>query len=721
MALGIYIAKSAIKGLARTGREVKRQPPGELILQAKERAAVQRLKAQSEVQTLRTCLECGVPQKVAHFHVYREAFSRADLQLAIPRRNFKQEAYEGRPRRTTKLPPSASLWRMELTIRANGKLAISYDLPTLAALRCIGFAFSCDWERIIALPRWASNVIVLIGTYVAVMIAAALWLPHEWDWSFWDWMSSQHPPTFDAREVDIVDVPWNSSDLSENRRRIATFLNDLVLQKQTPAAVILDVELGPCQTQPCGEPMESARQILIAAIRKAVAAFPVYALEQPRLRRPDEPIGGLEPQDQEIYSVLSGAAHTMFTASGSPNVLFYRACYKVPVLDESKNEVGIEAVWSMVDRVSKRARYLSGAPCDTSHVPVRVPDDPITPLGDATIQLSSQGLVSPAVQFDSKFIIVGTLSAADKPIDTPLYGPQLLAWALSYSLELGSAPYAERLYDTQPQGGKLVWLAPSFSAISVTGYIAFFLLLRRMRMRSLRPFLPWLSMVGAAVIGLAFLSAFEAWDLSSGHIQPQVTLIAVGVLCASFLSSLRAFQFLFDETWSIEAEPGDTNDYDVFVSYAHEEAAWVVKHVYTPLCEARLRDGRKLNVFFDTTSIRYGTAWQDKITLALDYSRFVVPIYSESYFRRPYCRFEVTHAIQKWIKAGPESRCVLPIMRGNPKIPEAVDVIQAVSIDVVPDLPERVISEIVDRLSRLAEPMQPDSRQQSPATWRCVL
>jgi hypothetical protein len=45
-------------------------------------------------------------------------------------------------------------------------------------------------------------------------------------------------------------------------------------------------------------------------------------------------------------------------------------------------------------------------------------------------------------------------------------------------------------------------------------------------------------------------------------------------------------------------------------------------------------------------------------------------------------------------------RCVLPIMRGHPKIYATVDDIQA--LDDQPDLVQKIVAEIVERLSREA-------------------
>jgi hypothetical protein len=242
-------------------------------------------------------------------------------------------------------------------------------------------------------------------------------------------------------------------------------------------------------------------------------------------------------------------------------------------------------------------------------------------------------------------------------------------------------------------------LVPAFSVLTVLAYFGLFFALKRTRLRSLRHLSPWISVVLAATAGIAIVAAFEAWLFLSHHIQPQVSLIVLGVVVASGLSGVRSSQMLADEASAIDAEPAEQYDYDVFISYAHEERHWVFEHVFVPFRDARLPDGKKLSIFFDTSSIRSGTAWQSKLALAIDGSRFIVPVYSEAYFRQPYCRFEIMRAHRKWVLEGGESRCVLPIMRGHPTILATVDDIQALNIDDHPDLVSQHVAEIVTRIA----------------------
>jgi hypothetical protein len=559
-------------------------------------------------------------------------------------------------------------------------------------------------------PRWAGSIGVLAGVYVAVMIAAALCMPKEWDWAVFQWLSARVAPSF-SQDVSIVDVAWDPADIPSDRRRVAAFLDGLVASKQRPAAVILDIEFGPCLSKPCGEPMASARNALIAGIRAATRYFPVYATEEPSVNRDDEPSGPLDPQDEQIYGAVSGAAQTRFTSIPNSAGLFYRVCYPdVPFVNEAGDVEGSESVWAMVVRVLTTSRvFASSPPCETNHIPVRL-GPPISLAPPNVYPFSGARAFHDYAQFDSKtFVIVGTIKYDRSPY-TDRSGPELVGWALSNALDQGSLVGRESYYDAQPQNAMLVLLVPMFSGLAIVAFVALFSQLKRTRLRSWRRALPWISSGLAAVFGIAVFAAFELWLLASHHIAPQVSLVALGVVLASGLSGLRGFQLLADEENAIDAAPTETYDYDVFISYAHEEGAWVYEHVYAPFRDAVLSNGKKLSVFFDTSSIRTGTGWQTKLALAIDGSRVIVPVYSDVYFTKPYCRFEIMRAHRKWVLAGEESRCVLPVMRGHPKIYSTVDDIQALSIDDQPELVAQLVSEIVERLSREAAPTEPHEK-----------
>jgi hypothetical protein len=563
---------------------------------------------------------------------------------------------------------------------------------------------------IFGLPRWLTGVAALIAIYCAMMLAAALWMPHELDWVVYEWVSVTNPPAF-SDSVQIVDVPWDSNDVAANRRYVADFLGSILVRHQKPSAVIFDIQFIRCQTKPCGNIMDSARQKLVAAIRAATQRFPVYATEEVSPQRGSDAVTTPhEPHDPLIYSALSGAAHTVFPLPfPQARVAFYRRCYAdVPYLADDGTTVADvrENIWSMVDRVLIPAKQFLGLPCDASHVAVRL--GPKLAGSDPHISRSHSGL-------SDKYVIVGTL-VADRPAQADRSGPEILGWAFSNALEPNSLVSRANSYATIPQNGVLLLLIPAFSGFAVIFFMAAFYGLKRMRLKKMRYGLPWIAAGIAALVALALFTGFEAWMLSVHEIQPQVTLIAMGIVLASGLSGIRGSQTVLEEANAPDTRRVEKYDYDVFISYAHDEVAWVVEQVYLPLKNARLANGKPLAIFFDTDSIVGGAAWQDNICIAMDGSRFIIPVYSEKYFARPYCKFEARRALNKWITEGPETGCVLPVRRGNPMIPDWLRDIQHESIDERPDLMERYVNEIVERLSRTGDMPAPPSPPEAAAT-----
>jgi hypothetical protein len=89
-------------------------------------------------------------------------------------------------------------------------------------------------------------------------------------------------------------------------------------------------------------------------------------------------------------------------------------------------------------------------------------------------------------------------------------------------------------------------------------------------------------------------------------------------------------------------------DYDVFISYAREDSAWVRENLYLPLLGCHLPDGRRPRVFFDVgeEGIQIGQSFPDAIANAIQKSTRVVPVYSRIYFSKEMCLFELKKAFQ---------------------------------------------------------------------------
>ena len=566
-------------------------------------------------------------------------------------------------------------------------------------------------------PAWLRPTAVLLGVYAALLAGATFLLGpvwHEWDWSAFQYLSGLHSPAF-SNSVALVDLAdYDERAPARDRQTIARFIDGLRARAQHPAAVILDLYFE--STCASGDAQRCRPDAATAALTKslddaagAAPRIPVYATMNPV---GTQGAGQIDPAflnalDREnVYDHLA-AGHTILQLAAS-NGVFYRRCYRLAQTDSRGNVTGTQDLWALPYRVVRDAAAQRLAPCEDERAThtmevVRLGAQPDFAQSVKRVTLSRPFPASS--DFNGKYVIVATLAKDLGPLHTgtaPRSNPELLAWALSGLLERSAEPgYFEPL----PANEMLVLLVAGFGTVTLVAFTAAFQGLRRLRLRTMRSYLPWIAAAAAAAFALALFGAFEAWMLFAKQIQPQVSLVSMSVLFAGALCGERGRQILFEQSRTIDAPPEESNDYDVFISYAHDEFSWVYENVFVPLKSASTADGKKLAIFFDTSSIRVGSGWQDKISLAVDGSRFIVPVYSKTYFERPYCRFEIKRAHRKWITAGEGARCVLPIMRGKPVILATVDDIQAVSIDERPDL----VSEIVAEILRDLESRQPPS------------
>ena len=564
---------------------------------------------------------------------------------------------------------------------------------------------------------WLRPTAVLLGAYVALLGVATFLLGpvwHEWDWSVFQYLSNVRAPAF-ASNVSVVDLAdYDERAPSRDRQTIAQFIDGLRTRGQRPAAVMLDLYFESVCASP--DPQRCRPDAATAALTKSLDAaaaaasrISVYATENPIGTQGAGTIDAafLNALDRDnVYDHLA-AGHTILQLAASDGV-FYERCYRIPQTDSKGNVTGTQDLWALPYRVVKDVAGERRAACDEPRATQTMEAVRLGPQQDFAKSVQRVTLRQPfpaGADFNGKYVIVATLEKDLGPLHTgaaPRSNPELLAWALSDLLERKNSDsgYLQPL----PANEMLLLLVAGFAAITLVAFIALFQGLRRLPLRAVRPYLPWIAAGAAAAFAIALFGAFEAWMFFAKQIQPQVSLVALAVLCAGGVCGERGREILLEQSRAIDAPPEESNDYDVFISYAHEEFSWVYENVFVPLKGATTADGRKLEIFFDTSSIRVGSAWQDKISLAIDGSRFIVPVYSQTYFTRPYCRFEIKRAHRKWIEADENSRCVLPIMRGKPVILATVDDIQAASIEDQPDLVAQIIAEVLGRLGTAATP-----------------
>ena len=296
---------------------------------------------------------------------------------------------------------------------------------------------------------WIRQTAILTGIYVALLYVLALWMPvwHDLDWRFFQWVSAKHTPTISSK-ISLVDVrSWDPGDRPADRHTVARFLHRLVMSKQLPKAIILDIEFGPCQDNPCSDPTWNSastalEQTLAEAARAGISVYAGVRL-QPGTAGRDE-ASGIVPHDPDIYALLAGTAQTHFTPVSGSAGLFYRVCYEVLRKDQNGTPISgdTQSVWAMAWRVMMEENEVT-QPCDTEHLPVFV-GPPIAPLDQRTGHAivtpphysitSTAPFPSGADIFKGKYIIVGTVQY-DRSADSDRSGPELVAWSLSDILQ----------------------------------------------------------------------------------------------------------------------------------------------------------------------------------------------------------------------------------------------------------------------------------------------
>lgn len=581
------------------------------------------------------------------------------------------------------------------------------------------------------LPLWVRQTAALLAVYALVMTIVTLWMPwHDLDAALYTRMP--HPREL-ASNITLVDVQPAADDPLATRRLITTFLNRLSASKQQPKAVILDFTFDPCET-PCVEPFSSVRAALIAAISKAKAPrlYDVYAIENLTAQSTDpygaEVSGTLEDDDPVIYGphgLAGSGGHSIIHIAETSGLIFYHACYRNIRMPPDRGLAHAEDIWSIAWRVQPT---FNANTCDTSDVPFFVgPPIPLEGRGSYTTiphkppgyyAITQTSPFSNGIALDDQYVILGTLEldTLEKSIHLAgteagavwerlhgagslnIPGSELLAWEISDKLEQQAAGASTQTYvGTRPFDRFLYFLVPAFSATTVLAFTACFLFLKRLRLQSARRFLPWIGSALALCVGFVFFAATELVIHSYSHEnQPQTTLISLGILLSAGLSGVRGTQMMTDI-----ALPDEKYDYDVFVSYAHDDLPWVLEHIVGPLRKARLRNGDELSIFFDKSSL-YNGDWRKNLTLALLNCRHVIPIYSGQYFRqggKGYCIFELDCAYDRWIQIGKAAHYLLPIMYGNVQIPPEYGQAQFIRFDENPGIVEQHITLIVDELS----------------------
>jgi hypothetical protein len=489
--------------------------------------------------------------------------------------------------------------------------------------------------------------------------------------------------------VTLVDVTtYSPDDVRPLRRTLSAFIDRLALlpHSEQPMDVVLDFWFSSGDASP-----ETAhfKASLSAAAR---AGLKLYAPVNPPVENDFgenifswQQAGKFEGddalRDQSIYLLLASAGHTEFDAANGPNILSFRPCLKYP------SAFGMRDIFSLALVVAGRTPAIC-KPDDV--IPLLIAPDAHIP-GKNQKTLDAGLKIAPA-DIAQKHLILGSVKY-DRGDFGSISHPEVFAWALSGQLVTGGVP------DVQPARVLLPIPVLGTALTSLLAFLALFMLSARRRSRN-RLALPWYAALISAATALILFLGVEALFAHGGTIQPQVSLPITSAIIAAALCGFwgRAWTINQIRLKSEEEMLAKVHDYDVFISYAHEEYDWVVQHIYEPLREVTTAKGR-LKIFFDQDqdrkSIEVSDLWMDTLALSIGGSRCVILVYSDIYFTKNYCRFELRQAHRRQIESSGRWMGILPVMHGPAVVPAGYDDIQGAISDKDPDFMQRLIDRIL--------------------------
>lgn len=524
-----------------------------------------------------------------------------------------------------------------------------------------------------------------VGIYAVIMAITSVLIP-AWRYADWHFFSLLHrgsaAPVSD--DIVIVDVPYHEN-LAAFRSEMSMLLGRMAEKPDNlPKLVVLDTWIS-ADTSGLSGLKKSLRQLTDVKV-------PVYAGVNPtREGNTDE----FDPEYMNrhagsFYAMLDGHGHTRFEHIAG--VVKYNPKLEFNLPSSIEGSQYVQALPVML------AMNHYGVPATSKQVVVNLGD--IEPLRQRILTFRHQKsgrtffsgtynmVGSPPVQttepsFRGKIVIVGSLHK-DRNKFEQLAGPEVLASAIN-----------ERIFpkngSTQPELLENPWLLLAMVVtFAVLSALLFRFLYRKLPPRWTRMWvIASLSMCAALLLLVLWVWGFFLLNL----VYTQVTLVAISVAVSTGLSWFSVTRYTQPKQ---VISAGEKMEYDVFISYARtaENSAWVKAQIYERLLKLRKADGTSLRVFFDQRDIEPGEDWYKKLALAIQGSRFFLPVYTADYFTRKFCEFEMELAAIRHVELGD---FIVAIARDDIKVPFQYFRIQYLDVRTDQDFMERVAQRIMKR------------------------
>ena len=465
-------------------------------------------------------------------------------------------------------------------------------------------------------PRWWRFALAWLLAMIVLALASPEWRELDW-WLFACRERASAPQLLD--DLVLIDVP-HDEDVGRFRRRLLQVLAQLDSPGPAPRALVFDVQFVNNDAQ--------VPELLAAMARFSKRGTKLFAVVDPMDDMNPDP-HYMRHHSAPIYdNALDGQGHTVFHSAAG--LVEYE-----PLLDLGQG-VTVPALAIQV------AQVLFGRPpgADMRPIVVRLGDPAAIQartlrLDEVTGTLTS---TSPRVETQGRIAILGSLKedwpqGKDKPS-----GPEDLLWALSARGLTSDRAEARIAYGP---GLLTAMLLAGAGLATATAWLAYALVPRSHSHVVVTGFV-------AAGVPLALLAAGSEALAAMNVLLPQVTLPALGAILAAAMAAWFVRRTLI---W-ISIHPGEHSlpaEHDVFISYSRTDPAdaqWLREQVVKPLLKALKPDGELFRVFFDTDSLHAGDTWLPRLYHTIDACRFFVPVYSDDYFVKDFCKREIEHALQ---------------------------------------------------------------------------
>jgi hypothetical protein len=508
------------------------------------------------------------------------------------------------------------------------------------------------------------------------------------DWEIYGFLNQWNNRPAMSDKIRVLDLPY-SKDKKTYRASLTDLLKGIAgLPKHLqPDAVMMDIWTS-------REP-EGLDSLITALNSLREQGIKVYAALNPWKENQSGAVIDpmfMDRHAADIYlNILDGFGHTQLDAPAFfPSALKYDAFLeysgqKLPALViKVYEDMELGAQWNEDSNIMINTGIFK----DFQAITWRFKGSGILESYANSKDLHTLNMSDPIEVFADRYVIIGSLEK-DVIAGFNRPGPEMIAWALS---DLLKPVRSQTDYKLLSVPGLLLGMILVFSLISLLVSANLRHVFRK------RSFRLWVAGLGSAVLSIGLLIVAVWLMFFMGLIYPQISLVITAILITVSVNHLRSRSIEVKDAIVTDLDRSKDQEetiYDLFISYSRdpENLKWVIEHIYNPLTEVRKIDGSRLNIFFDKKSIESGTSWYSKLAVAIEESRYFIPVYTDDYFDKPFCRFEMEKAAIKRVSI---QDFIHPVARVIRNIPTEYDHIQFVDVSERPDF----MVEIIQKISR---------------------